>query len=267
MNRENNSGSGRRESQKLLWQTFLLLGIGALLIAGGIWVLRPDREADLPQSVSSQPASASRPEISAPSVPEEPLLEAGHLYLSDRREKYQNGEMTLTIPRLGVESVQVQDGTGDEELSRGPGLFEYAQMPSENGGNVSIAGHRDIDGAIFYYVHNLSAGDYFYLDWQGKTYRYIYEKTYVVAPDNWDPIQAQGYSCLTLVSCDPIGTSLNRIIVVARQDQAVETTEEYDYKPWQDGMEKPYAWEPDAVPYDRQPEPDPVKEQKEVTSA
>lgn len=239
----------RSPESRLIWLLFLA---GAALLAAGAWMLRPPpAPAELPSSSSSSIPETASSQTESSSQEESPALEAGHLYFSDLRTQYQSGNMTLTIPRLGVEGEPVQNGTEDENLSAGPGLFEYAQMPSENGGNVSIAGHRDIDGSIFYYVHNLSAGDYFYLNWEDRVYRYLYEKTYVVTPDDWGPIQAQGYSCLTLVSCDPIGTTRNRIIIVARQDMVADAGDGYDYKPWADGMEKPYAWEADAVSYDK----------------
>lgn len=213
------------------WPILLLFCMGFLLLAAGLWMMRPPptlaevssgKRPDLPPSSATAPESGSQ---------EGPALESGHLYLSDLRTQYQNGQMTLTIPSLGVEKAPVQNGTEDENLSAGPGLFQYAQMPSENGGNVSIAGHRDIDGSIFYYVHNLSAGDYFYLEWDNKIYRYLYERTYVVTPDNWGPIEAQGYSCLTLVSCDPIGTTLNRIVVQSELSERTPYTERYEFIP------------------------------------
>ena len=50
------------------------------------------------------------------------------------------------------------------------GLFEYAQLPGETGGNVSIAGHRNwvrngqiTDDVPFYYLDTLTDGDFLYL--------------------------------------------------------------------------------------------------------
>lgn len=54
-------------------------------------------------------------------------------------------------------------------LNKGPGLYEYSQLPGEGDRNVSIAAHRNksrngvISEWFFYYIDTLCEGDYIYL--------------------------------------------------------------------------------------------------------
>lgn len=55
-----------------------------------------------------------------------------------------------------------------------------------------------------------------YLVYQEKAYIYRYESTQIIESDDWNPIACKEYPCLTLTSCDPIGTFVNRIVVTGR---------------------------------------------------
>lgn len=52
--------------------------------------------------------------------------------------------------------------------------------------------------------------------YQEKAYLYRYESTQIIESDDWNPIACKEYPCLTLTSCDPIGTFVNRIVVTGR---------------------------------------------------
>ena len=134
------------------------------------------------------------------------------LFITESREAYVDSTLRLVVPRMGVDCMIV-DGVDYETLKRGPGLYDYAQLPGYGNPNVSIAGHRDIHGSPFYYIDKLTDGDYLYLVWQEKVYIYTYQQTKIVKANDWSPIYSGEESLLTLTSCDPIGTSWNRIIV------------------------------------------------------
>lgn len=55
-----------------------------------------------------------------------------------------------------------------------------------------------------------------YLVYQEKVYIYQYESTQIIQSDDWNPLACKDYPCLTLTSCDPIGTFINRIVVTGR---------------------------------------------------
>ena len=76
-----------------------------------------------------------------------------------------DGSLELYIPAIGITRT-IWDGTDAQTLSKGVGLYEYAQLPGEGNRNVSLAGHRNgldkngnvTDHAPFYYVDTLGEG-------------------------------------------------------------------------------------------------------------
>jgi sortase A len=131
----------------------------------------------------------------------------------EARVQYTSEDMVLTVARLGL-VTKVGATTSEEDLKDGPGLYEYAQMPGTGDRNTSIAGHRDLYDRCFYSIDKLKKGDQIILDYQGFRYTYDYYSTRIVESNDWSVIARQGYSCITLTSCHPIGTSRQRIIVV-----------------------------------------------------
>lgn len=141
----------------------------------------------------------------------------GKLWISPGRRNYQDGKLRLVIPALQLDTI-IQNGTDPQNLEKGPGLYEYTQMPyEEEGSNVCIAGYRDTYGSPFLKLDELKDGDLFYLIYDGIIYTYTYENTTIVPSDNWDTIRTKGYSALTLTSGDPIGSWENRIVVTAKR--------------------------------------------------
>ncbi|MEM1483340.1 class E sortase [Oscillospiraceae bacterium PP1C4] len=181
----------------------------------------------LSQAPQSQEESSAPPqseiESSAPSQPveEEVVYPTDVLFITLERESYVDGAMVLRVPRLELETP-VMDGTDEQALKKGVGLYEYAQTPGEGNCNVSIAGHRDIHGCEFYNIDKVTDGDLLYLEYNGMLYTYQYKQTEIVQADDWSPIYCKTFSCLTLTSCHPIGTSQKRIIVTAELVSSAE---------------------------------------------
>ena len=141
-------------------------------------------------------------------------LPADALHITESRRTFTRGEMRLIIPSIGVDTL-IGESTLPDGLKEMPGLFEFSQLPGEGNVNVSIAGHRDIHDSVFYFLDKMSGGDYLYIVHDGVVYRYLYKDTAIVHPNDWDVIRPQGFSSLTLVTCDPIGTTLRRLVVQA----------------------------------------------------
>lgn len=156
------------------------------------------------------------------------------LFITTERQSYESGDLTLIIPKLDFKE-EIENGTDKASLNLGPGLYEYAQLPGDGNRNVSIAAHRNTsrNGKIgewfFYYIDTLTTGDYLYLVNDSNIYQYEYEKTTVVDPYDWGPIYSQGYSCLTLTSCEPIGISTHRIIVLSKLIETYPYSDTFDY--------------------------------------
>ena len=183
------------------------------------------------------------PEVTANTVTPGPTLDLysrdknipyDKLFITEERKNYKSGDLTLIIPKLSL-IEPVQNGTEKEQLALGPGLYDYAQLPGEGDRNVSIAAHRNhskngvISEWFFYYIDTLTDGDYMYLRDEHKIYRYIYNQTTIVEETDWSPIYSQGFSCLTLTSCEPIGVADHRIVVRATLDQIFDYSSNYSY--------------------------------------
>ena len=202
----------------------LALGAGLALL----WQGRVNTTPEPPQ-ISVPPIPSATPEATAAPTPEQtadgnPVMDDNGLpkdqvYITPARKAYTDGVLRLTIPKLGVD-IPVLNGTDAQTLLRGVGLYEYAQLPSEGGANVSIAGHRNglrggqiTDNMPFYYINTLTEGDYLYLTDRDTIYQYQWECTQVIEPDDWSPIFNQGYGCVTLTTCTPIGVADHRLVV------------------------------------------------------
>lgn len=124
----------------------------------------------------------------------------------------------LEIPAIGVDDIVVA-GIDVSDLKKGPGHFPDTPLPGQLG-NVAIAGHRTTYGAPFFDVDQLVPGDEMIVTTLDGRYVYEVTGTQIVSPSDYevistsDPTRAQ----LTLVSCDPKFTALNRIIVQATLD-------------------------------------------------
>jgi sortase A len=154
---------------------------------------------------------------------------AGSLLRTKPRDAYEPETLRLVIPRMKVDSP-IQDGTELYKLEKGPGLYSYAQPPDWANTNTSIAAHRDIHGMEFYSINTLGEGDYIYLVYKNKVFRYLHQYTVVVEADNWDPIRVFSDCRVTLTTCDPIGTSEKRMIAVGTLVDINDFTDDYVFK-------------------------------------
>ncbi len=62
----------------------------------------------------------------------------------------------IQIPKIGLNQVVVE-GTGEDDLSKGPGHYLGTPLPGEEG-NVGIAGHRTTWGRPFYNLDSARRG-------------------------------------------------------------------------------------------------------------
>lgn len=132
-------------------------------------------------------------------------------------------ETKILIPAIKVNAL-VRGGTNKEELKKGPGIYEKSPMPSQEGGNVCIAGHRTTYGAWFRNVDKLREGDEVILEYQGNKYIYKVERVFVVEKNDWSVTKPTGYSAITLTSCHPLRSSKQRIVVRGRLERVEKNT-------------------------------------------
>jgi LPXTG-site transpeptidase (sortase) family protein len=139
-------------------------------------------------------------------------------------------ESEVVIPKINVEIPVVYDlNTIDEaaiqkSLERGVVHYSTTAMPGQRG-NVVIFGHSSNNifnpgkyKFAFVLLSRLEAGDTFMLTKDGKRYVYrIFDKK-IVKPTDVDILTASQKSAQAmLITCDPPGTSLNRLVVTGEQ--------------------------------------------------
>lgn len=120
----------------------------------------------------------------------------------------QDKTLSLSVPRLGLESVPVFNSTSEEGLRKGTVHVPATGFPWQRGANVYIAGHRlgypDTGSfRVFYDLDLMRQGDEITLtDASGKKYVYRVNKKVVVGPDNVEVMNAvEGKSVVTLQTC------------------------------------------------------------------
>lgn len=141
-------------------------------------------------------------------------------------------EPRLIIPKINVD-VPVHYDVGNDHNSQmaamAKGLAHFS-IPGANShpgevGNTVIAGHSSNDvfdtgdyKFIFVQLEKLQIGDSIYANYKGKRYTYVVTKKEEVKPNRVDKlIYATDKPVMTLITCTPIGTALNRLLVTAEQ--------------------------------------------------
>jgi sortase A len=139
-------------------------------------------------------------------------------------------EPQIVIPKINVEIPVVYDEPSIEEqaiqnaLERG--VVHYATTPDPGQlGNAVIFGHSSNNilnkgkyKFAFVLLNRLEVGDVFYLSKNGTRYAYkIYDKKIVDPTDVGVLGSNDKKATVTLITCDPPGTTLHRLIVVGEQ--------------------------------------------------
>lgn len=139
-------------------------------------------------------------------------------------------EPKIIIPKIGVEAPVVYDEPRVDEpsyqaaLERGVVRLGNTPDPGMRG-NIVIGGHssNNVFNAggykyVFVNLKQLDLGDIFYLNFEGV--RYTYKVTVakkIVTPTDTSVLQQTSTPTVTLFTCDPPGTNINRLIVQAEQ--------------------------------------------------
>lgn len=135
-------------------------------------------------------------------------------------------ENYLVIPSIDVKAPIIWTSPPDkilEDLKKGISHYGGTALPDENG-NVFLTGHSSNywwdDGQykhVFALLDNIKNNDRIYLTYKNQSYVYQVEDTKVVSPNQIEVLDPKGYSMVTLMTCTPVGTTINRRIVQAKQ--------------------------------------------------
>jgi len=142
-------------------------------------------------------------------------------------------EPKIIIPKINVEAPVVYDVPSIQESivqEKLKGGVVHYPIPGANAfpgqkGNSVILGHssNDVfdDGAykfVFVQLNKLEKGDTFYLHYNGTRYTYSVTEKKIINPNQVNELVINnGKPLATLVTCDPPGTALKRLVVIAEQ--------------------------------------------------
>jgi len=143
-----------------------------------------------------------------------------------------SSESRLIIPKINVDVPVFYDVKTDYDsqmaaMANGVAHFPIPGANSHPGeiGNTALAGHSSndlFDGGdykfIFAQLEKLNVGDSIYANYQGKRYTYVVTRTEVVKPTEVGKlVYPTDKPVMTLITCTPLGTALNRLLVTAEQ--------------------------------------------------
>lgn len=121
-------------------------------------------------------------------------------------------ERNIESPKIIIPSIGVEERINNETLDQGVMMDPGDSIPTQDA--VVLYGHRTLQGSPFLRLNELSAGDTFILEWPG-----VGELNYTVVNSTIVPGNSQmsfkGENNTFLITCDPIGSTANRIIVQA----------------------------------------------------
>jgi sortase A len=138
----------------------------------------------------------------------------------------------LIIPKINVDVPVLYDVGSDHNsqmaaMEKGVAHFPIPGANSHPGeiGNTVLAGHSSNDlfdtGAykfIFAQLEKLQVGDTIYANYNSKRYTYVVTRTETVKPTDVNKlIYPTDKPVMTLITCTPVGTALNRFLVTAEQ--------------------------------------------------
>jgi sortase A len=135
----------------------------------------------------------------------------------------------IMIPKIGVNAPIVFDEPSIEEVqvqkALKKGVLHYATtaIPGQIG-NVALFGHSSGQPwapgdfkFVFNLLDKLSIDDTIIVDYSGTEYTYKVTGTKIVKPTEVSVISPTDKSIVTIITCTPVGTSKNRLVVTAEQ--------------------------------------------------
>jgi len=142
-----------------------------------------------------------------------------------------SGDPQVIIPKISAQLPVDYTQTSSEEetfqkaLETGVVHYPTTSLPGQVG-NVAIFGHSSNNifnpgqyKFAFVLLHELVPGDIFYISYNSKVYSYKVYAKQIVSPSNvsvLNPVEGKTATA-TLITCDPPGTSLNRLVVWGEQ--------------------------------------------------
>lgn len=140
-----------------------------------------------------------------------------------------NNDFSIIIEKIGVNAPVIKNVSVSDEskyfeaLKKGVAHAEGKSLPGETG-NVYLFAHSSIEfwkmgpyATVFNQLRRLEKGDKIHMIYNGAIYNYEVLDKNIVSGFDTTPYESNynAKSILTLQTCDPPGTTLNRLIVRA----------------------------------------------------
>jgi len=150
-----------------------------------------------------------------PKFPATPIAQESRDVLKEGIEEERRGNRLL-IPKIGVDIAVVEGVNEKSALSRGAWLIPNTSTP-DKGSNTVLSAHRfryvPPHSETFYLLDKLTVGDTLQVFWEGREYRYRVFASKVVSAEATDVLNGTPNSSLTLVTCSPLFSTKERLIV------------------------------------------------------
>ncbi|MDB5181507.1 MAG: putative sortase [Candidatus Saccharibacteria bacterium] len=137
--------------------------------------------------------------------------------------------VALGIPKINVNAPIVYDETslneGKVQLALRRGVVHYGNtaLPGQ-AGNMVVLGHSSGQAwapgdykFVFTMLDKMEVGDRITLDYKGTRYIYRVSEKRVVPPTDLTVVKHTDDPRLTLITCTPVGTNKNRLVISAAQ--------------------------------------------------
>ena len=145
------------------------------------------------------------------------LTEVNYFSYKQVAESKDVNASVVVIPTIGV-----FEKINNVSISQGVYIDETSNIPTK--GDTVLYGHRTLQGSPFLRLDSLKKGDVVSLEWPGiGEVNYTVKESEIIAPTNFidlneshaDDVNNQD---LYLVTCHPIGSSAQRLVVTAELD-------------------------------------------------
>lgn len=129
----------------------------------------------------------------------------------------------VDAPKIIIPQIGVNEKINNESLNQGVLNDPGDSVPTKN--PVILYGHRTLQGSPFLRLNEISVGDSLLLEWPGiGEVNYTVKNTTIVPADY--ELTAEGENSLYLITCDPIGSTENRLIIHAEVNDVSPLNEE-----------------------------------------
>ncbi len=131
----------------------------------------------------------------------------------------------LVIPKLNIRVPIVWNSSADEatmlaNLQKGVAHYGFTSLPNDKNGNVFVTGHSSYYWwdkgkykTVFATISELVPGDQLFVQYQNRVYLYEMTDKKTVSPSDVSVTDPTPTPTLSLMTCVPVGTALNRLVV------------------------------------------------------